>query len=133
MNNDRTNGGQDDIKPYKAESIRDAQKKKSRGDGTEAGTNEPEENKDGTENGEARDDTDTSDNDAQENTENSSKAACKTWLEVLPSKGGILLIALLAEIMTEGLTPTQMSLLGAFIVSVGDLISYKAARDGLDC
>ena len=52
------------------------------------------------------------------------------WLEILPSRAGVLLAALLTEIMTEGLTPDQMDILGNFISSVGSLISYKASRDG---
>ena len=76
------------------------------------------------------DDTGTDSSDEKE-TENDT-AGCKTWLEVLPSKGGILLAALLTEIMTEGLTPTQVNILGSFIGSVGTLMAYKAARDALD-
>ena len=56
--------------------------------------------------------------------------APRLWLEVLPSRAGIVLAALLAEIMTEGLTPEQMDLLGDFVSAVGTLISYKASRDG---
>ena len=56
----------------------------------------------------------------------------KSWLEVLPSKGGLLLAVLLVEIMTDGLTPNQMNILGNFVASVGTLISYKASRDDLD-
>jgi len=52
-------------------------------------------------------------------------------LEILPSRAGAVLAALLAELMTEGLTPDQMDILGNFISSVGSLISYKASRDGL--
>ena len=71
-------------------------------------------------------------NEDDENEEESEEAGCKTWLEVLPSKGGLLLAALLTEIMTEGLTPDQMNILGNFISSVGSLISYKASRDDLE-
>ena len=56
--------------------------------------------------------------------------APRLWLEILPSRAGIVLAALLAEIMTEGLTPDQMDLLGDFASAVGTLISYKASRDG---
>jgi len=57
--------------------------------------------------------------------------APRLWLEVLPSRAGTILAALLAELMTEGLTPAQMDLLGDFVSAVGSLISYKATRD--DC
>jgi len=77
------------------------------------------------------DETDNSDED-EEGDEENEEAGCKTWLQVLPSKGGLLLAALLTEIMTEGLTPDQMNILGNFISSVGSLISYKAARDDLE-
>lgn len=53
----------------------------------------------------------------------------KTWLQVLPSNCGLLLASLLAEIMTEGLTPEQIDILGNFISAVGSLISYKASRE----
>jgi len=55
--------------------------------------------------------------------------APRLWLEVLPSRTGTILAALLAEIMTEGLTPEQEDVLGNFVSAVGSLISYKAARD----
>jgi len=58
--------------------------------------------------------------------------APKIWLEVLPSKTGTVLAAILTDIMTEGLTPNQENILGNFISSVGALISYKAARDDID-
>jgi hypothetical protein len=60
-------------------------------------------------------------------TDNSGKAECKTFLEILPSKGGMLLAVLVAEIMTEGLTPTQMNILGNFVTAVGALIAYKSS------
>lgn len=56
--------------------------------------------------------------------------APRLWLEILPSRASTILAALLADIMTEGLTPDQMDILGNFISSVGSLISYKASRDG---
>jgi hypothetical protein len=59
----------------------------------------------------------------------SSAFAPRLWLEVLPSRAGTILAALLAEIMTEGLTPDQEDILGNFVSAVGALISYKAARD----
>lgn len=55
--------------------------------------------------------------------------APRMWLEVLPSRAGTILAALLAEIMTEGLTPKQKGILGDFVSAVGALISYKASRD----
>ena len=101
--------------------------------GGSAGSDSSNRDKSNTEN-----DSDTGNNDSadtensdEKDTENNAEG-CKTWLEVLPSKGGILLAALLAEVMTEGLTPTQMNILGSFIGSVGTLIAYKAARDALD-
>jgi hypothetical protein len=57
--------------------------------------------------------------------------APKIWLEVLPSQMGTVLAAILADIMTEGLTPVQENILGNFIAAVGTLISYKASRDDL--
>ena len=80
----------------------------------------------GTGQGSGESDEDTND------TADKSTAVCKTWLEVLPSKGGMLLAVLLAEIMTEGLSPNQMATLGSFISTVGSLISYKSVRDDLD-
>jgi hypothetical protein len=64
---------------------------------------------------------------------NDDDASCdpKSWLETLPSKSGTVLAAILANIMTEGLTPNQENILGNFISSVGSLISYKASRDEL--
>lgn len=56
--------------------------------------------------------------------------APRIWLDVLPSRAGVILAALLAEIMTEGLTPDQENILGNFVSAVGTLISYKASRDG---
>lgn len=61
-----------------------------------------------------------------------SQFAPKLWLEVLPSNMGTILAAILANIMTEGLTPNQQNVLGNFISVLGTLISYKAARDDLD-
>lgn len=133
MNSDGSNGGQEDIKPCESASLRDVQKKKNGSGSAETETDEAGQYKGDTENGEARDDSDTKDNGEPEDDDSNIKAAFKSWLEVLPSKGGMLLAVLLAEIMTGGLTPAQMGLLGAFVASVGDLISYKAARDGLDC
>ncbi len=56
----------------------------------------------------------------------------KTWLEILPSPSGTILAAILANIMTDGLTVTQQNILGNFISSVGSLISYIAAREDLN-
>lgn len=56
----------------------------------------------------------------------------KTWLEILPSPSGTVLAAILANIMSEGLTATQQNILGNFISSVGSLISYIAARQDLN-
>lgn len=56
----------------------------------------------------------------------------KTFLELLPSKQGTLLAAILVNIMTEGLTPVQENILGNFVSAVGSLISYKASRDELN-
>lgn len=64
-----------------------------------------------------------------DNNDDNGKWAPKNWLETLPSKSGTVLAAILANIMTEGLTPTQENILGNFISSVGSLISYKASRD----
>ena len=61
-----------------------------------------------------------------------SQFAPKLWLEVLPSQMGTILAAILVNIMTEGLTPTQENILGNFVASVGTLISYKASRDDLN-
>ncbi len=68
------------------------------------------------------------DSDVDEEDEESS---CKMWLEVLPSKGGLLLAVLITEIMTEGMTPSQMNILGNFVSAIGSLIAYKASRDEL--
>lgn len=68
---------------------------------------------------------------AGKDTDDEGKCAAKTWLEVLPSSSGMVLAAILAEIMTEGLTPEQENILGNFISAVGSLISYKASRDEL--
>ena len=78
------------------------------------------------------DDTAEAEGNDEEDETDSDEDQCKTWLQVLPAKGGLLLAALLVEIMTEGLTPTQMNILGNFIASVGTLISYKASRDDID-
>lgn len=67
--------------------------------------------------------------DSDESDTQDSELQYKTWLQVLPSRGGLVLAALLAEIMTDGLTPDQMNILGNFVSSVGSLISYKASRD----
>jgi len=86
----------------------------------------------------AKEDTDSDNEDSSEENEEDDEESkteepeCKTWLQVLPSKGGLLLAVLLTEIMTEGMTPEQMNILGNFISSVGSLISYKASRDDLD-
>lgn len=71
--------------------------------------------------------TESSDDDKKNN-----NGECKIWLQVLPSKGGMLLAVLLTEIMTEGMNPEQMNILGNFISAVGSLIAYKAARDEID-
>ncbi len=70
-------------------------------------------------------DTDTDNDDDDDK----SQFAPKCWLEVLPSKTGTVLAAILANIMTEGLTPAQENILGNFVSAVGALISYKASRD----
>ena len=64
-----------------------------------------------------------------DNYDDNGKFAPTNWLEVLPSKSGTVLAAILANIMTEGLTPNQENILGNFISAVGSLISYKASRD----
>ena len=56
----------------------------------------------------------------------------KTWLETLPSDTGTVLAAILANIMTKGLSSTQKNILGNFISALGTLISYKAAREDID-
>ena len=78
------------------------------------------------------DDTSKDESDTDNSEESESECEFKTWLEVLPSKGGLLLAVVLVEIMTDGLTPSQMNILGNFISSVGSMISYKASRDDLD-
>jgi ABC-type Zn2+ transport system substrate-binding protein/surface adhesin len=78
------------------------------------------------------DDTAKAESNDKEDETDSGEDQCKTWLQVLPAKGGLLLAALLVEIMTEGMTPTQMNILGNFIASVGTLISYKASRNDID-
>jgi len=77
-------------------------------------------------------DEDTDEENEDDTEEEDEENQCKSWLQVLPSKGGLLLAALLVEIMTEGMTPDQMNILGNFIASVGTLISYKASRDDID-
>ncbi len=64
-----------------------------------------------------------------DNNDDKGLCASKSWLETLPSKSGLVLAAILADIMTEGLTPEQENILGNFVSAVGSLISYKAARD----
>ncbi len=76
----------------------------------------------------SNDDTETKSSDDKK----SGTGECKIWLQVLPSKGGLLLAVLLAEIMTEGMNPEQENILGNFISAVGSLISYKATRDEID-
>jgi|GEM_PF-6216939 len=56
----------------------------------------------------------------------------KTFIEILPSNGGTILAALLANVMAEGLSADQQNILGNFISAVGSLISYKASRDELN-
>lgn len=58
--------------------------------------------------------------------------APKSFIEILPSKAGTILAALLSNIMSEGLTADQKNILGNFISSVGSLISYKSSRDEID-
>ena len=69
------------------------------------------------------------DEEEKEQKEEEEEPGCKLWLEALPSKGGMLLAVLIAEIMTEGLTPTQINILGNFVSAVGSLIAYKASRE----
>jgi hypothetical protein len=57
--------------------------------------------------------------------------APRLWLEVLPSQMGTVLAAILANIMTEGLTPEQENILGGFVSLLGSIISYKATRDDM--
>ena len=64
-----------------------------------------------------------------DNNDDNGKCSPKSWLEVLPSKSGTVLAAILANIMTEGLTPNQENILGNFVSSVGSLISYKGSRN----
>jgi hypothetical protein len=78
-------------------------------------------------------------NNAQDNDDGTSEAivsyselAPKSFLEVVPSEIGTVFAAILANIMTDGLTPTQQNILGNFISAVGSLISYKASRVELD-
>jgi hypothetical protein len=63
---------------------------------------------------------------------NSIDLSPRCWIEVLPSNIGVLLCAVLVNVMTEGLTPSQENILGNFISSIGSLISYKASRNDLD-
>jgi len=81
---------------------------------------------------EAADWGDEEDKDDEENENEDGETGCKIWLEALPSKGGLLLAVLLTEIMTEGLTASQMNILGNFISAVGSLIAYKASREELN-
>ena len=67
-----------------------------------------------------------------DDTNDSMNCAPKSWLEILPSRSGTALAAILAEIMTEGLTPNQENILGNFISAVGSLISYKSSRDDVN-
>lgn len=113
----KNNGKSDDAKDS------DTDNKDSKSDSNDTDTSDDTDTEDDTSNNES--DTDNSE-------ESESECEFKTWLEVLPSKGGLLLAAVLVEIMTDGLTPNQMNILGNFVASVGTLISYKASRDELD-
>jgi hypothetical protein len=63
---------------------------------------------------------------------NYSDCSPKSFIELLPSETGTVFAAILANIMTEGLTAQQKNILGNFISAVGALISYKASRDDID-
>ena len=65
-------------------------------------------------------------------TKKGNESCCnKTLLEVIPSSDATVLAAVLANIMSEGLTNEQASILGVFIASVGTLISYRSSRGDL--
>lgn len=63
---------------------------------------------------------------------NNADISPKCWIEVLPSKIGVLLIAVIANIMTEDLSSTQQNILGNFVAALGASILYKASRDESD-
>lgn len=111
----------------KAGNSDDSDRSKGSGLNTDSGSDGGSKNDADTDNNGDTDTDSSNENDKENNAE-----GCKSWLEVLPSKKGILLAVLLADVMTEGMTPTQMNILAAFIASVGSLIGYKAARNDLD-
>lgn len=131
MSRGKFSNGFDALRPGTVRVSRYAEIKKEAADSADAG----EDKTPGDTDGEASDDTGAEEDggaDEEEDEESGENGAPKIWLEVLPSKGGLLLAALLTEVMTEGMTSIQMNILGNFVSAVGSLISYKASRNQLD-
>lgn len=124
MSRGKTSGGHDTIRPGTVRVSKYAATKKESADSAD------------TSDAEASDDTGAEEEESTDEAEGEeseeSGTSCKLWLEVLPAKSGMLLAVLLTEIMTEGMTPSQMNILGNFVSAVGSLIAYKAARVELD-
>jgi hypothetical protein len=52
----------------------------------------------------------------------------RSVLDCVPPRGGAILIAVIADILADGLDTVQMATLGAFITAVGDSLVYISAQ-----
>jgi hypothetical protein len=56
------------------------------------------------------------------------KKEIRSVFDCVPPRGGTFLIAATADILADGLEADQIAVLGSFIVSLGDTLSYIAAQ-----
>ena len=52
----------------------------------------------------------------------------RSVLDCVPPRGGAILIAVIADILADGLDAVQMATLGSFITAVGDSLVYISAQ-----
>lgn len=57
---------------------------------------------------------------------------CHIFLEGLSPNCGIAMIALISEVLSEGLEPARINLLASFIIAIGDSLTYIATRMDLE-
>lgn len=56
----------------------------------------------------------------------------RTIFDCLPPRGGALLATLIADILADGLSSSQIAAIGGFITIIGDSLGYIAAQMDLN-